>query len=81
MINGLFIPDMPLPESCIKCQVICGLICKNRNPTGGRHELCPLVGVKTILDIDGDQMVTLTDKNGEKSAFFAVLPLAPENDA
>lgn len=75
MLKGVFIPDMKLPVSCIRCQYICNLISIHDDPGRSRHPLCPLVSVAAILDIDGDQLLTVEKGNNQNYACFSLLPV------
>ena len=75
MLKGVFIPDMKFPGSCTRCQYVCSLIRSNPDPRGTRHDRCPLIAVKSILDIDGDQLLTLEKGENQNYAFFSLLPV------
>ena len=77
MINtkGVFIPNMKLPASCGRCPYACGLIMKNEDPGFTRHKNCPMVSVTSILNIDGDELLTLRIGNTERVAYFSILPV------
>ena len=80
MLKGVFIPDVKFPQNCIRCQYVCSLISVNDQPAAKRHERCPLVSVAAILDIDGDQLLTVEKGNQQSYAFFSLLPVDDSNE-